>query len=655
MALLLILVAAIMGLDAGAKREIEAAKFTKLRAASGAIMLSILLDMYCYFSLLEYLANATWARWYGYSPFPFLMATCFGLLHPRNFKASFEFLDRPELAERAKKYEKRLALFNILFVVVVFGFTLYRMVITMSVQFNGVRTLVQMNGTYKYVNEVDQASITANTLYSLLNCDYDDCTAYSANLFTCNPSPTIIDPTAAANASSLVCSLRHPQLNTYFGVWGSFILVALLFLLLAAVNNTVLWAFAAGVFVLLFVVEWCVVLGRDAHSPGIDASLIWCPTSFVTECLYLDFGTVYPYSLDQSATWFRTLGPLSVTFDLTAALTQLDSQSALDSEVAHIATVFEVKESEDTWLQLDEALARLNAIVRGSHHLPGVVPAVKRLKLAILVALSTERTRLARTGMALVEMMAAALGDRFEPLVDITVPPLLRLCSRANKVFVSCANATLKAVVEAAGVPSIIPLLHESLQSNSKSLRASAADCLVAVLEANNPSRIEAFADAVEAAIKLAVVDAAPEVRTLGRSAFELFKDRFPHRVDRLLVGIPEVTLKYLKVAPVSTRRPIAHAQNQQSQKGAHLSKERRDPVVANPPEPAANDDQRSGFGRMKLNALGETTTVPPAVFEVPQLGSAMRAPRPIQPAGIQPVAGGSNLTTPMPSALFAG
>ncbi|KAJ1548783.1 hypothetical protein HK405_015149, partial [Cladochytrium tenue] len=370
--------------------------------------------------------------------------------------ASFEFLDRPELAERAKKFEKGLALFNVLFVVALFGFTLYRMVITASVQFNGVPHLVDMSDSYNYVNEVDRTADAA---------------------------------------------------------------------------------------------------------PQSHASTTPTPLA----CL-------------------------------------LDSQSALDSEVAHIASVFELKESEDTWLQLDEALARLNAIVRGSHHLPGVVPAVKRLKLAILVALSTERTRLARTGMALVETMAAALGDRFEPLVDITVPPLLRLCSRANKVFVSCANATLKAVVEAAGVPSIIPLLHESLQSNSKSLRASAADCLVAVLEANNPSRIEAFADAVEAAIKLTVVDAAPE-----------------------------------------------------SQKGAHLSKERRDPVVANPPEPAANDDQRSGFGRIKLNALGETTTVPPAAFEVPQLGSAMRAPRPIQPAGIQPVAGGSNLTTPMPSALFAG
>ncbi|KAJ1552805.1 hypothetical protein HK405_009957, partial [Cladochytrium tenue] len=160
-------------------------------------------------------------------------------------------------------------------------------------------------------------SVGANWLYSQLDrdsddCDLDDCNSYtwSANLYTCTQSDTLIDPTVA-NSSSLVCFLRHPQLNYFFSAWGVLILLALLstvtFVVIPDTGRD--YSEPVSAFLLFFVVEWFVVLGRDAHSPGIDASLIWCPTDFFQQCQYLDFGTVYPYSLSQSATWFRTMGP----------------------------------------------------------------------------------------------------------------------------------------------------------------------------------------------------------------------------------------------------------------------------------------------------------------------------------------------------------
>ncbi|KAJ1554393.1 hypothetical protein HK405_005194 [Cladochytrium tenue] len=224
-------------------------------------------------------------------------------------------------------------------------------------------------------------------------------------------------------------------------------------------------------------------------------------------------------------------------------------QAGLDGEVGRVLAVFEQRETEDTWMQMDDTLARLAAVTRGSAQLPGFVASLRRLKLVVPQALSTERTRLARTAMTLVEVLALSLGDRFEPLVDFSVPALLRLCTRANKVFVSCASATLRTVIEHAGVPSCVPLLAEALQSNSKSLRASAADCLNAALEANSPAKLDVYGEAVETALRLAIVDAAPEVRTLARTSYDLFRAKFPGRLDRFLYGLPDVALKYLKVA----------------------------------------------------------------------------------------------------------
>ncbi|KAJ1563669.1 hypothetical protein HK405_001201, partial [Cladochytrium tenue] len=253
----------------------------------GVFALNALVDLYCYFSLLEYLANGTWLRWYGYSPFPFLMAACFGLMRPRTYDAFFEFIDRARLAERTAKLQRKLAIVNAVLVLLVLCVTFYRMNMTASIQFNGVRTLVQLNGTYNYYNDVDQLSVGANWLYSQLDCDSDDCDSdsWSGNLYTCTQSDTLIDPTVA-NSSSLVCFLRHPQLNQFFSAWGIFILLALFAAMIggAVPGADEAYIFPAAVFLFFVVVEWFV-------------------------CQYLDFGTVYPYSLSQSATWFRTMGP----------------------------------------------------------------------------------------------------------------------------------------------------------------------------------------------------------------------------------------------------------------------------------------------------------------------------------------------------------
>ncbi|KAJ1541650.1 hypothetical protein HK405_010510, partial [Cladochytrium tenue] len=247
-----------------------------------------------------------------------------------------------------------------------------------------------------------------------------------------------------------------------------------------------------------------------------------------------------------------TLGRVRLTFFVDApvvhTLKQVE-QARLDGEVRHVLAVFEQRETEDTWMQMDEALARLAAVARGSAQLPAFVTSLHRLKLVVPQALSTERTKLARTAMTLVEVCALSLGDRFEPLANFTVPALLRLCTRANKVFVKCASATLRKIFEHAGIPSCVPLLVEALQSNSKSLRVSAADCLKVTLETNSPAKLDVYGDAVVTALRLAIVDAVPEVKTLARTSFELFQAKFPARLDSFFYGLPDGALKFLKMS----------------------------------------------------------------------------------------------------------
>ncbi|KAJ3331273.1 hypothetical protein HDU76_003608 [Blyttiomyces sp. JEL0837] len=228
-------------------------------------------------------------------------------------------------------------------------------------------------------------------------------------------------------------------------------------------------------------------------------------------------------------------------------VTKLDLHG-VETELAHLTASFEQKETEETWTAMDDALNRFIAVVKGSATVPGFVQAARKLKQPVLISLASERTRLARTGMLLVEVLARSLGDKFETLSDFTLSALLKLCTRANKVFVTCAANTLKIIIENAGVPSIMPLLHESLHSPSKSLRICAAEMLNLVLEANSPHRLENYVEQVENAIKSGCVDPTPEVRSFAKKTFELYKDIFSFRLDRFVLSLPETAAKYLKV-----------------------------------------------------------------------------------------------------------
>ncbi|KAI9335290.1 clasp N terminal-domain-containing protein [Obelidium mucronatum] len=240
--------------------------------------------------------------------------------------------------------------------------------------------------------------------------------------------------------------------------------------------------------------------------------------------------------------------------------------AGVDSEINLVLSVFEQKESEDTWIQMDDAISKFICVVKGSSHVAGFVASIRKLKQPILVALNTERTRLSRTAMLLCEVLGQSLEERFDGLSDFILPALVRLCTRANKVIVTSANNTLKVIIDHAGVPSLLTLLSENIcaPSPSKSLRISSAECVNRILGANSVSRLEKYVEALEAAIKCGTVDSTPEVRGLIKATFEQYKTLFPLRLDRFVSSLPEVAAKYLKVnkssqaatAPVNRKIP---------------------------------------------------------------------------------------------------
>ena len=161
----------------------------------------------------------------------------------------------------------------------------------------------------------------------------------------------------------------------------------------------------------------------------------------------------------------------------------------------------------------------------------------------------SERTRLSGTAIELISVTAEHLGSRFEPLVQLFVPAVLRVLTRPNKVFVTRAQTCLLHVIEYCHLPSIVPHLREAVKDKSQALRLGAIEATlhllnhferqlldVRVTSSTLVSRHRGNAEDIESIIRDTACDANPSVRQVSRATFEKYSDSWPDRVAAYVV-----------------------------------------------------------------------------------------------------------------------
>ena len=142
--------------------------------------------------------------------------------------------------------------------------------------------------------------------------------------------------------------------------------------------------------------------------------------------------------------------------------------------------------------------------------------------------LNSERTRLSKAAMTLIETLAKELNAKFEPIGEFIMHPLLKLCCKANKVYVSSAQSALSTCIEATQVTAFfIPILSNVHKSPSKTMRIAAADCLLKIVSTHPLLKLEPFLDKIEESIHHNIMDSIPEVRDLSRHLFDVYQERF--------------------------------------------------------------------------------------------------------------------------------
>lgn len=145
----------------------------------------------------------------------------------------------------------------------------------------------------------------------------------------------------------------------------------------------------------------------------------------------------------------------------------------------------------------------------------------------------SERGRLSSAAVELCATIAQNLGRRFEPLIVLFVPSLLKLCQRPNKVAINRAQACINDIISNTETASILPLLREALKEKSISLRVVAAEASLLTLTRTSAERMGEKVVEIETIIKISGRDAHPDVRKHARVICGLYQDKWPLRYQR--------------------------------------------------------------------------------------------------------------------------
>ncbi|KZV68563.1 hypothetical protein PENSPDRAFT_582239, partial [Peniophora sp. CONT] len=173
-----------------------------------------------------------------------------------------------------------------------------------------------------------------------------------------------------------------------------------------------------------------------------------------------------------------------------------------------------------------------------------IVPFLKTHSRPFTTSLSSERSRLSATASEALSAIASGLGPDFEPLVQIYFPPLLQLCARPNKVFVSRAKQAIHVIIEQTQLPALLRPLCDVLKDKSVALRLIALEGVLACVNSLSPPELEkeARALAIEGAIRNTATDAAADVRKVARLVFDAYCVLLPDRVPTCVVSLYYIT-----------------------------------------------------------------------------------------------------------------
>ncbi|SCV73472.1 BQ2448_7398 [Microbotryum intermedium] len=324
------------------------------------------------------------------------------------------------------------------------------------------------------------------------------------------------------------------------------------------------------------------------------------------------------------------------------------SPAQLDHELTLLQSALTQPETEHTWENIDRAVKRFQAVVRGGAY-KFTDEFIRRFRdkaisNGIIRSLATERTRLSASTLDLIAS-CTRLHAHFQPLLTTYLSPLLRLLCRTNKLYISRALATLHGIIKHTLLVDILKfiVIEWKLESGkSSSFRIAVAEAISTMLGAGTAELVvpkEAFDKRVEElewVIRIGATDREPKVRGEIKKCWNVYKREWPERVAQFTAPMTPISRKYLNVAAVGGPS-TSHALGPKPRAPSGLSSS---VSASSGPKKTTTAPHRSAFNHRPIPS---TSSHPP---------STSSAPPPTYSSSSQPT---SSRPTPLSASLYGG
>ncbi|CAL3965178.1 hypothetical protein PZA11_002017 [Diplocarpon coronariae] len=225
---------------------------------------------------------------------------------------------------------------------------------------------------------------------------------------------------------------------------------------------------------------------------------------------------------------------------------------------------FEGKESEANWLKREQSctkLRRLNAGNAPSDFHDAFLAGIKALLDGILKAVNSLRTSLSKEGCSVIQEVARTAGPGIDPMVEILLQNLIKLCGGTKKISSQNGNLTVDIIISKVSY-NIRIMQHIWLACQDKNVqpRTYAAGWLKTLLkkEAHHKSHVEHTGglDLIEKCLKKGLADANPAVRENMRSTYWAFAQTWPAKADGIMANLDTTQQRLLESAPDNPSSP---------------------------------------------------------------------------------------------------
>lgn len=194
------------------------------------------------------------------------------------------------------------------------------------------------------------------------------------------------------------------------------------------------------------------------------------------------------------------------------------------------------KETEHNWKDQNQKFTILRRLARGNapHDFPHeYLGTMRSLTDRIVKGLNSPRTIFSNSGSNLIHDVAKALGPKVDPMVEIFMQNLVKVCHQTNKIVVIPASVAVTAVLENASYTRANQShVVEAYKDKNAYLRLQTAGWLKIMINKLARYRGSFELDNIATCLQPGVADPSPDVREAMRGTFWAFYGVFPEKAN---------------------------------------------------------------------------------------------------------------------------